>query len=112
MLKALDAGRIRPFDRAAADPSPQSSLCTWLQLRLMVEAAYWLINYVLSLRDYFYMFEFESSSTAILRVTPRLTTHSFVTAHQTQKEGTGKKQSYKHSRVTTNRSLHTASHAG
>ena len=55
LLKALDAGRIRPFDRAAADLSPQSS-CIWLQLRLMVEAAHWLINYALSLRDYFYYY--------------------------------------------------------
>ena len=60
MLKALDVSRIRPFDRAAADLSPRSS-CIWLQLRLMVKAADWLINYTLSLRDYFYMFEFESS---------------------------------------------------
>ena len=81
MLKALDAGLIRPFDWAAVDLSPRSSLCIWFQPRLMVKAAHWLINYVLSLRDYFYMFEFESSGTAILRVTPRLTTHSFVTTH-------------------------------
>ena len=86
MLKALDAGRIRPFNQAAADLSPWSLLCIWLQPRLMVEAAHWLINYMLSLRDYFYMFEFESSSTAILRVTPRLTTHSFVTTHHCNKE--------------------------
>ena len=70
MLKALDAGRIRPFDWAAADLSPRSLLCIWLQPRLTVEAAHWLINYALSLRDYFYMFEFESSTTTILRVTP------------------------------------------
>ena len=74
------------FDRAAADLSPQSSSCIWLQLRLMVKATHWLINYVLSLRDNFYMFEFESSSTIILRVTPRLTTLSFVTAHHCNKE--------------------------
>ena len=86
MLKALDVGQIQPFNWAAADLSPWSSLCIWLQLRLTVEAAHWLINYALSLRDYFYMFEFESSSTAILRVTPRLTTHSFVTAHHCNKE--------------------------
>ena len=86
MLKALDAGRIRPFDWAAADLSPRSSLCIWLQPRLTVEAAHWLINYTLSLRDYFYMFESESSSAVILRVTPRLTTHSFVTAHHCNKE--------------------------
>ena len=53
MLKALDVSRIRLFDQAAADLSPQSS-CIWLQLRLTVEATYWLINYTLSLRDYFY----------------------------------------------------------
>ena len=86
LLKGLDAGRIRPFNRAAADLSPQSLLCIWLQPRLTVEAAHWLINYVLSLRDYFYMFEFESSSTTILRVTPRLTTHSFVTTHHCNEE--------------------------
>ena len=85
MLKALDAGRIQPFNWAAADLSPLSSLCIWLQPRLTVKATHQLINYVLSLRDYFYMFEFESSST-ILRVTPRLTTHSFVTAHHCNKE--------------------------
>ena len=32
------------------------------------------------------VFEFESSSAAILRVTPRLTTHSFVTGHHCNKE--------------------------
>ena len=53
LLKALDVGRIRPFDRVAADPSPQS-WCIWHQPRLTVEATHWLINYVLSLRDYFY----------------------------------------------------------
>ena len=52
MLKALDVSRIQPFDQAATDLSPQSS-CIWLQPRLMVEATHWLINYVLSLRDYF-----------------------------------------------------------
>ena len=86
MLKALDAGQIQPFDRTAADLSPRSSLCIWLQPRLTVEATRWLINYALSLRDYFYIFEFESSSTTILRVTPRLTTHSFVTTHHCNKE--------------------------
>ena len=44
MLKALDA-----------DLSPWSS-CVWLQPRLTVEAAHWLINYTLSLRDYFYYY--------------------------------------------------------
>ena len=86
MLKALDASRIQPFDQAAADLSPRSSLCIWLQPRLTVEADHWLINYALSLRDNFYMLELESSSTAILRVAPRLTTHSFVTAHHCNKE--------------------------
>ena len=85
LLKALNVGRIRPFDRAAADLSPWSS-CIWLQPRLTVEATHWLINYMLSLRDYFYVFEFESSSTIILGVTPRLTTHSFVTSHHCNKE--------------------------
>ena len=75
MLKALDVSQIRPFNRAAADLSPWSS-CIWLQLRLTVEATHWLINDTLSLRDYFYVFEFESSSTVILGVTPRLTTHT------------------------------------
>ena len=55
MLKALDVGRIRLFDRVAADLSPQSS-CIWFQPRLMVKAAHWLINYALSLRDYFYYY--------------------------------------------------------
>ena len=86
LLKTLDAGQIRPFDQAAADLSPQSLLWISLQPRLTVEATHWLIDYMLSLRDYFYMFEFESSSAAILRVTPRLTTHSFVMAHYCKKE--------------------------
>ena len=69
MLKALDGGRIRPFDRAAADLSPQLS-CVWLQPRLTVEATHWLINYapfivVLEIISII-IFEFECSSTAIL----------------------------------------------
>ena len=89
MLKALDGGQIRLLDRAAADLSPWLS-CVWLQPRLMVEAAHWLINYapfvlVLEIISII-IFEFEFSSTAILRVTPRLTTHSFVTTHQCNKE--------------------------
>ena len=89
MLKALDASQIRPFDQAAADLSPWLS-CIWLQPRLTVEAAHWLINYVpfvlvLEIISLF-IFEFEFSSTAILRVTPRLTTHSFVTAHHCNRE--------------------------
>ena len=44
MLKALDGGQIRPFNWAAADLSPRLS-CVWLQPRLIVEAAHWLINY-------------------------------------------------------------------
>ena len=89
MLNVLSDDRIRPFDRAAADLSPQLS-CVWLQPRLMVEAAHWLINYapfvlVLEIISII-IFEFEFSSTAILRITPRLTTHSFVTAHHCKKE--------------------------
>ena len=88
LLKALDDGQIRPFDWAAADLSPQLS-CVWLQARLMVKASHWLINYVpfvLVLEIIFIIiFEFEFSSTTILRVTPRLTTHSFVTAHHCNK---------------------------
>ena len=80
---------MRPFDWAAADLSPQL-LCIWLQPRLTVEAAHWLINYapfilVLEIISII-IFEFEFSSTAILRVTPRLTTHSFVTANHCNKE--------------------------
>ena len=55
MLKTLDAGRIRPFNWEAADLSPQL-LCIWLQLRLTVKAAHFLNNYVLNLRDYFYIY--------------------------------------------------------
>ena len=89
MLKALDGGRIRLFDRAAADLSPRLS-CVWLQPRLTVKAAHWLINYtpfvlVLEIISII-IFEFEFSSTAILRVTTRLMTHSFVTAHHCNKE--------------------------
>ena len=56
----------------------------------MVKATHWLINYapfvlVLEIISII-IFEFEFSSTAILRVTPRLTTHSFVTAHHCNKE--------------------------
>ena len=90
MLKALDGGQIRPFDWAAADLSTRSS-CIWFQPGgLTVEAAHWLINYVpfvLVLENIsIVIFEFEFGSTAILRVTPRLTTHSFVTAHHCNKE--------------------------
>ena len=70
-------------------PSPQLS-CIQLQPRLTVEAALWLINYapfvlVLEIISIIIL-EFEFSSTAILRVTPRLTTHSFVTTHHCNKE--------------------------
>ena len=89
MLKALDGSQIQPFDRAAADLSPQLS-CIWLQPRLTVEATYWLINYALFVLVLeiisIIIFEFECSSTAILRVAPRLTTHSFVSAHHCNKE--------------------------
>ena len=92
LLNALSDGQIRPFgqlDWAATDLSPQLS-CVWLQPRLSVKAAHWLINYapfvlvveIISI----IIFEFEFSSTAILRVTPRLTTHSFVTTHHCNKE--------------------------
>ena len=89
MLKALDGGQIRLFNRAAAELSPQL-LCIWLQPRLTVEATHWLINYapfvlVLEIISII-IFEFEFSSTTILRVTPRLTTHNFVTAHHCYKE--------------------------
>ena len=89
MLKTLNGGQIRPFNQAAANLSSQLS-CVWFQPRLTVEATHWLINYapfvlVLEIISII-IFEFEFSSTAILRVTPRLTTHSFVTTHQCNKE--------------------------
>ena len=43
VLKALDGGQIRPFDRAAADLSPRLSW-VWLQPRLTVKATHWLIT--------------------------------------------------------------------
>ena len=90
MLKALDGSRIRPFDRAAADLSPWSS-CVWFRPGgLTVEATHWLINYapfvlVLEIIS-IVIFEFKFGPTTILRVIPRLTTHSFVTAHHCNKE--------------------------
>ena len=67
VLKALDGGRIRPFDQAAADLSPRLS-CVLLQPRLTVKATHWLINYVpfvlvLEIISII-IFEFEFSSTA------------------------------------------------
>ena len=90
VLKALDGGRIRPFDRAAADLSPRSSSVWFRPGGLTVEAAHWLINYapfvlVLEIIS-IVIFEFELGSTAILRGSPRLTTHSFVTAHHFNEE--------------------------
>ena len=89
MLKALKGSQIQPFDWAAPDLSPWLS-CVWLQPRITVKAAHWLINFasfvlVLEIISII-IFEFEFSSTTILRVTPRLTTHSFVTAHHCNKE--------------------------
>ena len=53
-------------------------------------AAHWLIIYapfvlVLEIISII-IFEFEFSSTGILRITPRLTTNNFVTAHHCNKE--------------------------
>ena len=86
VLKALDGGRIRPFDQAAADLSPWSSYVWFRPGGLTVEAAHWLIDYMPFVLVLEIIVKFEFGSTAILRVTPRLTTHSFVTTHHCNKE--------------------------